>query len=300
MELHYGRVVELSLTSFVKSPGISNHIVKKWPIPPFNLEAPLRAPPLTKNYSLMGTAFDYLLRFHLKQKHPEAIEKKWIAESAVDKVQARLAILEQDELKKPHFLGMHEFFKNGALELKTAKKEYAKFLKRCKLTEDLLNSIIQLARLDPYFRAGYMDRDLGSADSNDINDLKQLYELIPKKIFSGGTNVLLNPIFPFGSRLVGGADCDVILDREMIDFKTTKFLQLKKDYWVQLVGYAVLADLALTVKNDFPKLESFGIYFCRHGVTWNYPINSIYENSKYPRFREWFVQQAKLMFPQKS
>ena len=44
------------------------------------------APPLTKKYSMIGMAFDYLVRFHTKRAFPESVEERWVAEGAVDLV----------------------------------------------------------------------------------------------------------------------------------------------------------------------------------------------------------------------
>ena len=59
---------------------------KTFPVPRVPGVAGILAPPTTKKYSLIGAAFDYITRFHIKQSFPEAIEERWIAEDAVDRV----------------------------------------------------------------------------------------------------------------------------------------------------------------------------------------------------------------------
>lgn len=44
-------------------------------MPAVKPEVDLLAPPLTDHYWLVGTAFDYLLRFYIKFLNPKAIEE---------------------------------------------------------------------------------------------------------------------------------------------------------------------------------------------------------------------------------
>ena len=40
-----------------------------------NVDSPVLTEPRTKNYSLVGTAFDYLLRFEIKRRAPHAVAR---------------------------------------------------------------------------------------------------------------------------------------------------------------------------------------------------------------------------------
>jgi len=64
----------MSLTSFLKDKDVKNAFERAFKKPQFNLQAELLAPSLTNNYSLVGTAFDYLLRFYIKRLNPDAVE----------------------------------------------------------------------------------------------------------------------------------------------------------------------------------------------------------------------------------
>lgn len=44
----------------------------------------LKAPPQTKNYSIVGTAFDYLLRFYLERINRNVIKDRWVADFDYD------------------------------------------------------------------------------------------------------------------------------------------------------------------------------------------------------------------------
>ena len=73
----------MSLTSFVGNKDVRERFKQEFPSPKFSVQKPLLAPPLTKHNILMGTAFDYLLRFYLKRLNPQAVESRWVAENAV-------------------------------------------------------------------------------------------------------------------------------------------------------------------------------------------------------------------------
>src|SRR6266851_4039234 len=72
----------MSLTSFIQLPEVVARIKPFRPPPPRKINAPLKVPPRTKNWSLVGTAFDYLLRFEMKRRAPHAQDKPWVAEAA--------------------------------------------------------------------------------------------------------------------------------------------------------------------------------------------------------------------------
>ncbi len=74
----------MSLTSFLKDEEVCNAFRRFFKIPKFNVSAELLAPPFTENYSLVGTAFDYLLRFYVKRLNRDAIESPWASEKALD------------------------------------------------------------------------------------------------------------------------------------------------------------------------------------------------------------------------
>ncbi len=50
------------------------------PKPKIKIESNILALPLTKNYKIVGIAFDYLLQMFLKRININAIESVWIAE----------------------------------------------------------------------------------------------------------------------------------------------------------------------------------------------------------------------------
>jgi hypothetical protein len=56
----------VSLTSFLSgNPDVRAKFLSEFTKPEFRMNAEIKAPPLTEEHGLAGTAFDYLLRFYL-------------------------------------------------------------------------------------------------------------------------------------------------------------------------------------------------------------------------------------------
>jgi hypothetical protein len=75
----------------------------------------------------------------------------------------------------------------------------------------------------------------------------------------------LNPTFA-GSAQIGGADADLIVDRTLIELKTTRQDRFERvDHIYQLLGY-ILLDYS-----EHFELDAIGVYLARRGVlvTWN-------------------------------
>ncbi|WP_213069418.1 MULTISPECIES: hypothetical protein [Methylomicrobium] len=74
----------MSSTTFLTKPDIRERFSSEFTKPKLQVKKEILAPPLTKRYSLVGTAFDYLLRFHIERLNPQfTIKQGWIAEAAL-------------------------------------------------------------------------------------------------------------------------------------------------------------------------------------------------------------------------
>jgi len=271
----------MSLTSFIKEPDVRKKFAETFPFPKINLDAEMKAPPITKNYSMVGTAFDYLLRFYIKRNNPCAKTNQWVAEIALDYI--------EDYNLKTKLTNTVE----------NSKSIYQKYLKDGTLTDDVLRTAILLAKIDPIYRAGYIDPNIDIVDKGDIEDLQNLINLVDKKAFTAKEICLLNPTFGKASRLVGGADADIVLDNQIIDMKTTKFLKLKKQDFHQLIGYYILSLIdGIDGADDNLDIKTISIYFCRHGIflplmvpSSNSSMIQISENN-FKKFIKWFEERA--------
>ena len=124
-----------------------------------------------------------------------------------------------------------------------AKRSHKEYLNTGKISDKMIADVIRLAQLDPIVRAGYADPNIGIVDDRDIGDQQNLLATLNRFItesrsfsFKADTICELNPVFKT-SALVGGADADLIIDRTLIDIKTTKKPELQREHFNQLMGY---------------------------------------------------------------
>ena len=70
----------MSLTSIIKTKEARELFANEFKKPKGKILGEIKAPPLTNHYGLVGTAFDYLLRFCLKYHYPESKDLAWVAD----------------------------------------------------------------------------------------------------------------------------------------------------------------------------------------------------------------------------
>ena len=187
----------MSLTSIMKE-GFSKVVVTYIPIPKsrFKFSNDCIACPKTKNYSLVGTAFDYLLRSELKRLHPNAKEDRFVAENSILIVERNVRLKGYFEIKNgkigPKELGI---MKDIAEDYKDKR---ASFLNNGILSDDFIEATLKFARLD----------------------------VITEEIKKTSDTIMLDSTFGEASLKVGGADVDIIIGHTMIDIKTTKEMKI--------------------------------------------------------------------------
>jgi hypothetical protein len=294
----------MSLTSIMRG-GFSKEVVKSIPIPKVTLisSSECLACPKTKNYALIGTAFDYLLRSEIKHTCPTAKEQMFVADASIRK--ASLQVLSELVPDKGHTIidrNSHEII--GIKELdsmecvsKKYHKERDKFIADGILTDDFIETTIRFAKIDTVFRERiYFDVN-ADIDPLDIEDMRNLYDLIPADLKAFHSDIVLNPTFEKASRAVGGADADFIADGFLIDIKTTKIMQIKNDYWSQIVGYLILEDEFNNSENKTHNLNGVGLYFSRYGRLWTIDADYIYNNPNYKEVKAKLFDLGNKLYP---
>lgn len=293
----------MSLTSFLKNKDVKKKFQQKFSKLKVHMKKELLAPPLTNHYALVGTAFDYSMRFYLMHLNPSAITKKWVAETAVTLLIAKgnnpLEVSDEKMSKRLDSIGKNGDFDyiklaSKGLEIITqAKKVQSDYMKSGKISDQLLKSAIMLAQLDPIYRAGFIDENLGIVDEGDLKDLKQLISVINPESFKAREICMLNPTFGEASRLVGGADVDFVIDDMIIDIKTTKAPILGEDYFHQLIGYYTLYKIG-GIDGMPPKqqINKLGIYSSRYAYLHIIKVQDIIDEKTFPEFLKWFKDKA--------
>src|ERR1700722_2366024 len=213
----------MSLTAFLKQADVRERFNAEFTKPPMDNESALLAPPLGKNNSVVGSAFDYLLRFYIERLNPKANTAGWIAEE----------IMNTRPLVPEYYQRL----------LDKARNHYDEYLLGGETNERLLRSVIHLANMEAEYRASDSTNFpfAGFAGKKDIRDLRQLISLVHPKMFKAKGHCTLNPVFGRASNLVGGTDCDIVIDDAIIEIKTVKDCRIERSYFNQLIGYYVLS-----------------------------------------------------------
>lgn len=285
----------MSLTKLITEPEVKARLSKLIRRPVFGGGRKLLAAPLTKHYSLVATAFDYLFRFYLKRLNQQAIEQdRWVAEEISLGFDGIVFYADSDRPEIVPELATDQRGRDLALQRESiiteAKENYRLYLKTGKVTDQLLRSAVGLAKLDVIFRTGRPGLvDLEDDDKRDRDDLRQLVKVIPAGDFKEKALCILNPTFGEASRLVGGGDADVILDDTLIEVKTIKKCQLLSKYLHQLVGYYCLYQIGGVsgLPADRP-LRRLGIYFSRQSYLYTVPVTECWQARDFSAFLRWF------------
>jgi hypothetical protein len=249
----------MSLTSQLKSneklkKALKEHIKK----PKVKLDACIVAQPLTENYSIIGTAFDYLFRFYLSANY-NAKDEEWFAEYTIK--HRNVGKLLRDWVEE-------------------ARNNFRQYLSSKVITEQLLISCLKLAKIDPIGRALVFPLSL-NINKNDVDDLRNLADTLSSFYsFSGLSmkDIVLNPSFGESSKIVGGADADFIIDKTLIDIKTTKNLLFSTSMIYQIVCYWILNQNEKHCGRQYYEIDNVGIYFSRHKLIIKFNIADIIDH----------------------
>ncbi len=283
----------MSLTKFLEVPDVKARITRLRPKMPRKIGVPLKVEPRSSRYPLVVTAFDYLLRFELQRQAPHAVPKRWVAEAA-PKLLDSLDVFAG--IAPSLYMPPEEVAKHASRILADAKAAVAIYVKEKVPSKtrqnDLAAHAIRLAKLDSVYRAKRLEPTFEEATSEDIEDLIEMLKVVPFDKLLHPKLMYLNPVFGETSRLVGGADTDLIAGDFLVDFKTTKEGETKACDLDQLLGYLFLARRQRSVDPAFPAINRLGLYYCRHGYLWSVDTSFWSSQSEFPEIETWFFQRA--------
>ncbi|MEW6106047.1 MAG: hypothetical protein AB1563_06755 [Bacillota bacterium] len=320
----------MSLTRFIALPDVAARIRPLRPQLSRKITEPLRVKPRSSHYALVGTAFDYLLRFELQRRAPHAVAERWVAESALDLLERDLDAISTwgggcsvrgiEQFVDPHHdvvrrlrrssllseaakreiavgVAAHKVAQRARRIIEGAKRAVAAYVKRKRPSAttqaDLAGHAIRLARLDPVMRALRLDPQFEVVDPADVHDLLDMLALVPFDALLHPHEMRLNPTFGDASRLVGGADADLLTGDLLVDFKVTTAHEVPGRNLDQLLGYFLLARHRRRTTAQWPEINRLGLYFCRHGYFWVMEASVWTEHPQFLDIKEWFLQRAK-------
>ena len=288
----------MSLTSIISSQEALREGLRARTVRPSVQFGPIKAPPLTENYGVVGTAFDYLFRFRLQRINSTAQTTRWVAEQGVEQMDASEHIYDLDN---DAFLSKADRQRRKADKyIAEARAEHRAYLKSGTVTDKLLIAALRLAYLDVSYRVGQDHinwQGLKAPNPTDVADLQALLDLIDESNFKANHICLLNPTFgQAASQLVGGADADLFVDDVLIDIKTTKAPGLDSRALYQLVGYYLLHGFdglqCGGAKAVHAPINFLGIYYSRYGYLWKVPVGEILSIDKIGETAKWFFESV--------
>jgi hypothetical protein len=312
----------MSLKHFIEKADVKAKLKLLRPGSARKIAAALSVEPRSKRYMVVGSAFDYLLRFELQRRAPHAVTRCWRAELAADLVwwenekgcgflnlsrddkgvisvcHAELDVLTDDESLAKEVAGKMRKV------VEKAKSAHAAYLKSTSPTRaeqaELARHAIRLAKLDDLPAASRIDPTFEEATEEDVEDVLALLAIVPFNALLHDKVLLLNPVFGQTSLLVGGADADLIVGDMLVDFKTTKSDTMAVQDLDQLLGYYLLTRRQRQADPTFPAINRLALYFCRHAYLWTWDTTIWTEHPVFAETEEWFFTRANEVFKAKQ
>lgn len=296
----------MSLKRLLDMPDFKEKLTPLRPKLSRKIAAPLKVEPRSNRYGMVGTAFDYLLRFELHRRVPNAAAYPLIAEQAPDIIwkgtesngSGDLVISWLDEVDPLYGRAASIIANRVRSIVERAKKAiaaYVKFRMPNRGTQAALAAhAIRLSRLDPViYKAPLDQRFEEEPDSQDIEDLLSLLAIVPFESLLHDKVLLLNPIL---SCEWGVYRADLITSDMLVDFKTTMKSEMKPDDLDQLFGYFLLARHQRQTDPTFPEIKRLALYFSRHGYLWSVDAATWIKHPQFAEVEKWFFERAKEMF----
>lgn len=247
----------MSLTKFLKTPeavklyesfpviephlfyckGKSVHTNKKLVVPRVQGADP----------AVVGTAYDFCCRAITQRINGILIEKGL---STV--LEAGLRILSQYDLIAPAEVSK---FRTAIEEAWNRRIDYIKG--ELVPINQLVVDALLMARVEQACRSGRLIAD--PATNENVEDLINLCmsALTSVDLLQTKEKIYMNPTFGKASRMVGGADADMVFGTTLIDIKTTVHTKSLQEYFEQLFGYYLLSDIDKTFNKQIQYLAAY-------------------------------------------
>ncbi len=302
----------MSLTSFLKLPDVRERFRSEFPIPGVRIKGEILAPPVSRRRTLIGTAFDYLLRFYVHRLNRYEVlqppNRRWVAEGALEYLDWIVIVDVVGKDGRRTLMGeeVEDLADRARAALREAKALYRSYVRTGELTDELIASTVRLAHLESFYRSDL--RVIGDPDDvseEDIEDLRRLIAVAQanEHLFRASRACLLNPTFGRASEMIGGADADIIVDGTLVEIKTTTVPKVDRNWVYQLVGYYILSRVcgidglhytkALRIRKlREPWITRLGVYFARFGHMETWDVDEIVNRERFPEFVRWFCDRA--------
>ncbi|WP_131486110.1 hypothetical protein [Exiguobacterium sp. SL-9] len=229
---------------------------------------------VTRNATLLGTAFDYLARFRIAK----FIKSKYVTSGLVS---------HKGMYKLEDVPTINEYHFNKYLSWVEQVEKVV--MGRAQLAE-LYEVAVRLAMLEQIVRArinpstvdlDYLFNDPVPGDV--IRELEMMIHLFEEnfmipEVIKKNSSVSFNPHFGVSSLLVEGADADIYINGTLYDFKTTKDHSLKRKDNLQMIAYYLLDELSYYAGSeefefgDYHSIDRVAFYKARYGEIEYYDV----------------------------
>ena len=303
----------MSLTYILKEPKYRNMFKERFPKPECNLYGEMLAIPQTKNYAIVGSAFDYVLRFYIEHMNPNVSSRIWIAKEGLNELQLftgdwiqygtemmkikEYKDLEEKAYKSGKMVEFRNMYKNvrGISNITDAESEskYSTYKQMHELAEKMyLNAV---SRYKEFLNNGIMTRSL-LRDSIFLAQLDGIYRTGRVDVFH-----------PINERDVDDLENLLNVAKEIDFFSTFSHCILNpifgtasalvKGADADLIIGDTLIDIKTTmhpkeqfldawlqivgyhilnmINNDAYQIKNIGIYFSRHGMLRIFPVSML-------------------------
>jgi hypothetical protein len=181
--------------------------------------------------------------------------------------------------------------------LDEARAALSGFLESRSPTRDQLAELaahaIRLAYLDEPYRSSRLDPHFEHVESEEVEDLMAMLDIVPFESLLPNEILLLNPSFGESSQLMSGADTDLIAGDLLVDIKATAKGEMSVRDLDQLLGYYLLARNQRRLDPKFPEINRVALYFCRHGHLWSMGVTNGTDRPDFAGIEEWFFTRAR-------
>jgi len=237
------------------------------------------------NAGLLGTAYDYLIRFELQRLFPFSVAGDWFAESALARASKTAGGRDlRSRRRTPH--------DEIAAQLATARAIQLAYVQFEEPTREEMLQVagqaLVLADLEIQMRSSPLDVRPAMPPTDAVPQLVDLLQITPVQSL-GGRALLLNPLL--GTKAIS-ADADLISDGRLIDFKLSTTSGFNKRLKGQLLGYLILSRARRRLDPGFPIVEKIGAYFARHGQLWITDVEPILAHPAFAACEEWLLEKA--------
>ncbi|MES2642510.1 MAG: hypothetical protein V4850_23705 [Myxococcota bacterium] len=143
----------------------------------------------------------------------------------------------------------------------------------------VLARVAAVARAELWFLSHLPSRGaaiVAQPSDDEIAELRDLYARLPFAELLGSERIVFSPTFGEGSRRVGGAVGDLIVDDLLIELKTRARCRATAKDLRQLIAYAGFANrFGIDGLAEAPRIEQVGVLFPRAGRLWTTPLRRL-------------------------